>query len=108
MMNDGSSSNSNSATSGAPEPAFIALLSSVYSAPPAPGSSSVTQIEGCVWLNWVTARLMPGTQAQNITGVADELQDLPPASTVALALALAPALELVPPAGVLDELPLLL
>jgi hypothetical protein len=46
---------------------------------------------------------MPGTHAQNITGVADELQDLPPASTVALALA--PAV--VPPAVVpplLDEL----
>jgi hypothetical protein len=48
---------------------------------------------------------MPGTQAQNITGVAEELQDLPPASTVALALAL--ALADVPPADVLllpDEL----
>jgi hypothetical protein len=37
----------------------------------------------------VTARLIPGTQAQNVIGVADELQDLPPASTDALALALA-------------------
>jgi hypothetical protein len=51
---------------------------------------------------------MPGTHAQNITGVAEELQDLPPASTVALALALAPALvDVPPPAAVLllpDEL----
>jgi hypothetical protein len=39
---------------------------------------------------------MPGTHAQNITGVAEELQDLPPASTVALALALLVA----PPADV--------
>jgi hypothetical protein len=48
---------------------------------------------------------MPGTHAQNITGVAEELQDLPPASTVALALAL--ALVDVPPPAVLllpDEL----
>src|SRR5580692_10207440 len=89
MMNDGISSNSISATSGAPVPAFIALLSSVYSAPPAPGSSSVTQIDGWVLLNSVTARLIPGTHAQNVIGVADELQDLPPASTLALALALA-------------------
>src|SRR5580704_8169256 len=89
MMNEGSSSNSISATSGAPDPAFIALFSSVYSAPPAPGYSSVTQIDGWVLLNSVTARLIPGTQAQNVTGVADELQDLPPASTDALALALA-------------------
>jgi hypothetical protein len=42
---------------------------------------------------------MPGTHAQNITGVAEELQDLPPASTVALALAL--ALVDVPPPAVL-------
>src|ERR1700683_497877 len=96
MMNEGSSSNSISATSGAPEPAFIALLSSVYSAPPAPGSSSVTQMLGWVLLNSVTARLIPGTHAQNVIGVADELQDLPPASTLALALALAVV------AGVLD------
>src|SRR5580704_8819007 len=89
MMNEGSSSNSISATSGAPDPAFIALFSSVYSAPPAPGSSSVTQIDGWVLLNSVTARLIPGTQAQNVTGVADELQDLPPARRDALALALA-------------------
>src|SRR5580704_11768312 len=93
MMNEGSSSNSISATSGAPDPAFIALFSSVYSAPPAPGSSSVTQIDGWVLLNSVTARLIPGTQAQNVTGVADELQDLPPASTDALALALALAVD---------------
>src|SRR5580693_10750674 len=89
MMNEGSSSNSISATSGAPVPAFMALFSSVYSAPPAPGSSSVTQMFGWVLLNSVTARLIPGTQAQNVIGVADELQDLPPASTDALALALA-------------------
>src|ERR1700727_3650008 len=107
MMNEGSSSNSISATSGAPEPAFIALFSNVYSAPPAPGSSSVTQIDGWVLLNSVTARLIPGTQAQNMTGVDDELQDLPPASTVADALALALALVLVPLAAVLDD-PLLL
>src|SRR3984885_14856467 len=109
MMKEGSSSNSISATSGAPEPAFIALFSSVYSAPPAPGSSSVTQIDGWVLLNSVTARLIPGTQAQNVIGVADELHDLPPASTdaLALALALAVALALVPLAAVLDD-PLLL
>jgi hypothetical protein len=41
----------------------------------------------------VTARLIPGTQAQNVIGVADELQDLPPASTDALALALAVAVD---------------
>jgi hypothetical protein len=48
---------------------------------------------------------MPGTHAQNITGVAEELQDLPPASTVALALALA-LVDVPPPAAVLlpDEL----
>jgi hypothetical protein len=40
---------------------------------------------------------MPGTHAQNVTGVAEELHDLPPASTVALALALALALADVPP-----------
>src|ERR1700691_2143994 len=105
MMNEGSSSNSISATSGAPVPAFMALFSSVYSAPPAPGSSSVTQIDGWVLLNSVTARLIPGTQAQNMIGVDDELQDFPPASTVADALAL--ALALVPLADVLDD-PLLL
>src|SRR3984885_3533067 len=107
MMNEGSSSNSISATSGAPVPAFMALFSSVYSAPPAPGSSSVTQIDGWVLLNSVTARLIPGTQAQNMTGVDDELQDFPPARTVADALALALALVLVPLAAVLDD-PLLL
>jgi len=47
---------------------------------------------------------MPGTHAQNITGVAEELHDLPPASTVALALAL--ALLVAPPADV-PLLPLL-
>ena len=107
MMNEGSSSNSISATSGAPEPAFIALFSSVYSAPPAPGSSSVTQIDGWVLLNSVTARLIPGTQAQNMIGVDDELQDFPPASTVADALALALALVVDPVAAVV-LLPLLL
>src|ERR1700733_14302427 len=109
MMKEGISSNSISATSGAPDPAFMALFSRVYSAPPAPGSSSVTQIDGWVLLNSVTARLIPGTQAQNMTGVDDELQDFPPASTVAdaLALALALVLALVPLAAVLDD-PLLL
>jgi len=42
---------------------------------------------GWVALNWVTARLIPGTQAQNVSCVALELQDLPPASTLADALA---------------------
>src|SRR3984885_14914187 len=107
MMNEGSSSNSISATSGAPEPAFMALFSSVYSAPPAPGSSSVTQMFGWVLLNSVTARLIPGTQAQNVIGVADELQDLPPASTVADALALSLAIVIVPFSAVV-LLPLLL
>ncbi len=67
----------------------------------------MTQIPEWVLLNSVTARLMPGTHAQNVTGVAEELQDLPPASTVALALALALALVDVPPAAGLllpDEL----
>src|ERR1700685_1128230 len=108
MMNEGSSSTSISATSGAPEPAFMALFSSVYSAPPAPGSSSVTQMFGWVLLNSVTARFIPGTQAQNVIGVADELQDLPPASTVADALALALALVVDPLAAVVLLLPLLL
>jgi len=36
----------------------------------------------------VTARLIPGTQAQNVILVALELQDAPPASTEALGLAL--------------------
>jgi hypothetical protein len=65
---------------------------------------------GWVLLNSVTARLIPGTQAQNVIGVADELQDLPPASTVADALALALALGLVvdPLAAVVLLLPLLL
>jgi hypothetical protein len=39
-------------------------------------------------LNAVTARLIPGTQAQKVILVALELQDLPPASTEALGLAL--------------------
>jgi hypothetical protein len=57
----------------------------------------------------VTARLIPGTQAQNVIGVADELQDLPPASTVADALALALALALVvDPVAAVVLLPLLL
>jgi hypothetical protein len=62
---------------------------------------------GWVLLNSVTARLIPGTQAQNVIGVADELQDLPPASTVADALALALALVVDPVAAVV-LLPLLL
>lgn len=99
MMNDGSSSNSTSATSGAPLPAFSALFSAVYSGSPAPGSSSVTQMPGWVLLNSVTARFMPGTQAQNVSWVVLEEQDAPPASTDAdgLALALPP---LAPPDGV--------
>jgi hypothetical protein len=58
----------------------------------------------------VTARLIPGTHAQNVTGVADELQDLPPASTLALALALALALVVLldPPEAALEDDPLLL
>jgi hypothetical protein len=38
-------------------------------------------------LNAVTARLIPGTQAQKVILVALELQDAPPASTEALGLA---------------------
>src|SRR5258708_25265325 len=100
-MNDGSSSNSTSATSGAPLPAFRALLSGVYSFRPAPGFSSVTQIDGCDLLKAVTARLMPGTHAQNVILVALELHDAPPASTEALGLALegVPEPAAVPPVG---------
>jgi hypothetical protein len=43
----------------------------------------------------LTARAMPGTQAQNVIWVAFEDLQLPPARTVGLALALAP--ELAPP-----------
>src|SRR6266851_3213804 len=86
MMSAGSSSNSISATSGAPLPAFSALLSGVYSARPAPGFSWVTQIEGGVLLNWLTARLIPGTQAQKVIFVALELPDAD-SSVMAAALA---------------------
>ncbi len=87
ISNDGSSSNSISATSGAPLPALSALLSGVYSFRPAPGFSRVTQMDGWDLLNAVTARLIPGTQAQKVILVALELQDAPPASTEALGLA---------------------
>src|SRR5882757_5081262 len=43
---------------------------------------------GCVWLNSVTARPIPGTQAQNKTLVALALHE-PPATTLTLGLALA-------------------
>src|SRR5215469_6819935 len=105
MMNDGSSSNSTSATSGAPLPAFSALFSAVYSGSPAPGSSSVTQMPGWVLLNSVTARLMPGTQAQNVSWAALEEHDLPPARTDAAGLALAPLPALLAPADGLDGAP---
>jgi hypothetical protein len=45
-------------------------------------------MDGWDLLNAVTARLIPGTQAQKVTLVALELQDAPPASTEALGLAL--------------------
>jgi hypothetical protein len=49
-------------------------------------------------LNAVTARLIPGTQAQKVIFVALALQDLPPASTDALGLALLlPLAAAVPP-----------
>ena len=79
--NDGSSSNSTSATSGAPEPAFSASVIFTYSGSPAPTSSWVTQMDGWVLLNSVTARPIPGTQAQNVTFVADEFLQEAPAST---------------------------
>src|SRR5206468_2623801 len=98
---DGSSSNSTSATSGAPEPAFSALVIATYSGLPAPTSSWVTQMFGCVLLNSVTARPIPGTQAQNKTLVALALHE-PPATTLTLGLALAVlAGELVVPPPVL-------
>src|ERR1700759_672591 len=90
ISNDGSSSNSISATSGAPLPALRALLSGVYSSSPAPGFSRVTQMDGWDLLKAVTARLIPGTQAQKVILVALEPQDAPPASTEALGLALLP------------------
>ena len=91
--NDGSSSNSTSATSGAPDPAFSASAIFTYSGLPAPTSSCVTQIDGWVLLNSLTARPIPGTQAQNVTFVAEEFLQEPPATSVALELALALALE---------------
>src|ERR1700743_3519726 len=98
ISNDGSSSNSISATSGAPLPALRALLSGVYSSRPAPGFSRVTQMDGWDLLNAVTARLIPGTQAQKVIFVALALQDLPPASTEGLLLALLlPLAAAVPP-----------
>src|SRR5579871_5985698 len=104
MMNDGSSSNSTSATSGAPEPALSALVIATYSGSPAPTSSWVTQMPGCVLLNSVTARPMPGTHAQKVILTALLLEQLAPASTVTDGLALAEAgadeagaLELAPP-----------
>src|SRR5207247_4632748 len=105
---DGSSSNSTSATSGAPEPAFSASEIFTYSGLPAPTSSRVTQIFGCVLLNSVTARPIPGTQAQNKTLVALALHE-PPATTLTLGLALAAlAGELVVPPAALLLLPPLL
>jgi hypothetical protein len=47
-------------------------------------------MDGWDLLNAVTARLIPGTQAQKVILVALELQDAPPASTEALGLALLP------------------
>jgi hypothetical protein len=44
-------------------------------------------------LNSLTARPIPGTQAQNVTFVAEEFLQEPPATSVALELALALALE---------------
>ena len=98
--NDGSSSNSTSATSGAPEPAFSALVIATYSGLPAPTSSWVTQMFGCVLLNSVTARPIPGTQAQNKTLVALGLHELPATTvTVGLALAVLAGELVVPPRG---------
>ena len=77
-------------------------MSGVYSSRPAPGFSSVTQIDGWVLLNAVTARAMPGTQAQKVIFVALELQDAPPASTLAAGLAEALA---VPPVLLVPLLP---
>src|SRR5581483_1762598 len=91
ISNDGSSSNSTSATSGAPEPALSALVILTYSGFPAPTSSSVTQIEGWDLLNASTARPMPGTHAQNVTWVALPDRHDPPASTDVLGEAVGPA-----------------
>src|SRR5580693_6898907 len=103
--NDGSSSNSTSATSGAPEPALSASEIFTYSGSPAPTSASVTQIDGWVLLNSLTARSMPGTQAQNVMFVApDDLQDAP-ASTVLPGVGLGLLEDFVE--GVLEEVPLL-
>src|ERR1700704_3401963 len=88
-MNDGSSSYSTSATSGAPEPALIALVIATYSGSPAPTSSWVTQMPGCDWLNAVTARPRPGTHAQKVIFTALLLAQLAPASTVTDELGLA-------------------
>ena len=103
---DGSSSNSTSATSGAPEPAFSALVIATYSGLPAPTSSWVTQMFGCVLLNSVTARPIPGTQAQNKTLVALALHE-PPATTLTLGLALLAGALVVPPPALLLLPPLL-
>src|ERR1700761_3628369 len=81
-MNDGSSSYSTSATSGAPVPALIALVIATYSGAPAPTSSWVTQMSGWVLLNSVTARPMPGTHAQKVILTALLFAQLAPASTV--------------------------
>ena len=97
--NDGSSSNSTSATSGAPEPAFSALVIATYWGLPAPTSSWVTQMFGCVLLNSVTARPIPGTQAQNKILVALGPHELPATTvTVGLALAVLAGELVVPPA----------
>jgi hypothetical protein len=50
-------------------------------------------MDGWVLLNSVTARPIPGTQAQNVIFVADEFLQDAPASSVALELALALALD---------------
>jgi hypothetical protein len=85
-----------------------ALVIATYSGSPAPTSSCVTQMLGWVLLNSVTARPMPGTQAQKVIFTAFGLQD-PPATTLTLGLALAvvPVLVLAAVLGVVDE-PLLL
>ncbi|HMH36229.1 MAG TPA: hypothetical protein VK584_04765, partial [Streptosporangiaceae bacterium] len=106
--NDGSSSNSTSATSGAPEPAFSALVIATYWGLPAPTSSWVTQMFGCVLLNSVTARPIPGTQAQNKTLVALGLHEPATTVTVGLALAVLAGELVVPPAAALLLLPPLL
>ena len=78
ISNEGSSSNSTSATSGAPEPALSASEILTYSGLPAPTSSWVTQMLGWVLLNSFTARPKPGTQAQKVIFVAlEDLHELP-------------------------------